>query len=247
MKWIRKASALLLFVCMLTPAAATLADAYAFTQVTQPQKENAIATGDEAEAIAVKALEEQGLTMDFAIDEVKSTLVKNQQGEPSWFVSIFPSESILKVHWVQVDAKTGAVLNSAIEDDDMKMLTAWQKEKGLFSFWSLEDKALFDTIFRSSVSGSINVLPQPGDIREKEALKPAQEALRASFSLTDEEISAFSVSYELWSSYENHGERVWVIGFHNLNNQENHLRYLAYVSATTGQVFNALDNNAGNG
>lgn len=252
MKLFKKAFAFVTLVCLLTAIGATvLAESYNFTLVKNAQNQTGIAAAEEAESIAVKTLEESGLVMDFAIDEIKTTLVQNDKGELIWFVSIFPSEGILDVHWVQIDAKTGSIINAQANDNYGNVLEQWQILKGFISFWSLEDQALFDKLFRSSLTMPTNVLPEAGDISPEKAISIGNDALKSTFNLTDEQVSALTVSTSMWwgyedFSYENRDERVWVLGFHDLA-AERHLLYGVYISATTGEVLNVSDNSAGNG
>jgi len=113
----------------------------------------------------------------------------------------------------------------------------WEAEKGLYHFWSVEDKAKFNQEVLVPLGwGGSDRMPSERDIPQDEALQIARSAIKAKFILSDSEIDAFLVETGLM----NHPSgKQWVFVY-RFNDQTRRIpfqnAYAAVIDSETGEI-----------
>lgn len=212
-----------LFLVLLLPALSlaeedTLspdAPGFNFTLITDPGRFSNLITADEALRIA-KIRQWGTADVNLASFETITTLVE-EDGQPFWITTFVHKEDQDQVRWVKVDAKIGrGVAMDATTAS--ALLDKWQAEKGPFAFWSIQEQALFDTLYLPAACTPRSVFPKQGDLTQQEALALATSLLCQVFNLTEEDVGELTVSYRLsWGDFQitylNRNEYVWVLHF----------------------------------
>lgn len=194
---------------------------------------------EEAIALASNALDAQGISTDsLSIREVKATFcIRTENSQPLWVVSVFVANEPPPYATVEIDASSGAV--GGVRTGDIRVYYAtWEAEKGPSDGWTLEDKALFDTLYCESDRIPRNVMPGEDDLPLEEALKIGMEALSAEHGVNAEDVAEYT--YSLMCGNEKPGENVWLIKFF-LSAEQGGRFYQVNVSAQDGVVHLIVD------
>lgn len=236
---------LLLITALMVPLGAGALEA-----VANPDEVPSILTAKEAIDLARLKLTSQNVDMDTPFSEVKTTLLKGDDGALYWYASFFlPIEMSDQLSWAKIDAQKGTVMASGF-NDPYEIHTLWEEEMGQSALWSFETKALFDQIFRSTLARPLNVVPTGQEaISQTQAADIAKTTLKNTLTITDEEADQLHTSWDfLWGSNiaadANPDERVWVVYFHQGSSadQASNVLYQVNISADNGSVYLLSDN-----
>ena len=147
----------------------------------------------------------------------------NPEEQKEWEVTIAPAKGAQAFFYAVIDNSGGAVLFAGPEEtfqrdgdipaEELLQMTAllqWEAQKGIYPFWTVEDKAAFSTEYGYD-NGSI--LPGSDAIPQEEALRIAKDAATASFGWAEAELSLLqpSFSYSKWDE----SVFVWNVSFYN--------------------------------
>lgn len=148
---------------------------------------------------------------DRAAHVFESRFLTNDEGSLRWFLVTIvekrPEDIQLSYHvaLVMPDGQThyATAPERYLEDqkwaDSLQLFLEKEKVLGPFNTWSLEEKAAYDPEYFG--------LPEGRELQQDAARKAADEALKAAYSITDEEMTRFEVSY----FFIRQDRRVWQI------------------------------------
>jgi hypothetical protein len=118
-----------------------------------------------------------------------------------------------------------------------KQRIEWEEVKGLFEFWSVEDKAKFNQQVLTPLGyPSSATLPEDNDIKEAAALDIAKKALKEQWKLSDEQIGEFLIDRNFFAFNQ---VPSWVFCYRENNQLEQHFFKIVYsvvVDAASGEI-----------
>jgi hypothetical protein len=118
-----------------------------------------------------------------------------------------------------------------------KQRLEWEVQKGLFEFWSVEDKAKFNREVLTPLGyHSSATLPEDNDIKETAALDLAKKALKEQWKLSDEQIDEFLIDRSFFSFNQ---VPSWVFSYRENSQLEQHFFKIVYsvvVDAASGEI-----------
>lgn len=198
-------------------------------------------------------LSEDGNTYDFPMLELerrpvhcKATFVSVLK-QDAWVISFFPEDLPVLAAAVTVASPSGETIDATF-GYTITMQRKWEEEKGIYWFWSNEDKYMFDMLYANPAQNEVHVLPEETDIPLERAEQIACEAVADRYGLPLSGVSSeFLLECNL-VSIDGH-QRQWQISFRkeNSSGDDYDLFYWAYMDAVTGDVVTVDDNFGGLG
>ena len=195
-------------------------------------------------------LSEDGNTYDFPMLELerrpvhcKATFVSFLK-QDAWVISFFPEDLPALAAAVTVASPSGEIIDATF-GYTITMQRKWEEEKGIYWFWSNEDKYMFDMLYANPAQNEVHVLPEETDIPLEQAEQIACEAVAAKYAVPLESASSdFILENELVSI--DGQQRQWQISFRkeNSSGDDYDLFYWVHVDAGTGEVV-TIDENVG--
>lgn len=180
------------------------------------------------------ACEKRGTTLeDLEGELVRASLAELESGEHAWVVSIFDDAF--------ADPMLVSVMINATNGDALDIFTttygyfgqvrdAWEQQKGEYDFWSLEDKALFDRLYRE---WDYHTIPNDKVVTQQQAIEIAIHAI----SETIQE-PKFSCSFvQVKAQNESTFEYEWMISIWSKGKKV----YQVNLSAEEGTVLDVFD------
>ena len=176
-------------------------------------------------------------TNGITIDKWLIVFRAEQLEAPSWFWFIYmnPPGSI-------ISSGDSGNSNAPLSVLDYNIaLLKWESTRGLFNFWTVEDKALFnEQIGIPMKRDSHNILPNEDDVPVAEAIQIARNSLTDRFSLTGSELDV------LWQGVffsESGGRKHWIVNYWTLDLTYDYLlrnTYAVVIDADTGAVIDLI-------
>lgn len=186
------------------------------------------------------ACEKRSTTLaDIEGELVRASLAELESGEHAWIVSIFDdafADPMLVS--VMIDALNGEILDVFTTTYGYfgQVRDAWKLQKGEYDFWSLEDKALFDRLYRE---WDYHVVPNNTVITQQQAMEIALQAVPVS-------LRNCQCSYTFVQNQPQDGkvpEFQWIVTIWS-NEQK---KYQVIISAEEGTVLDVFDLGTGLG
>lgn len=173
--------------------------------------------------------------------QIRAELAKMSDGSYRWVVTVFDLATLGDGWCVELDAASGAVVESYTTHDGffMAALEKWAAWKGGSTnkaLWRMEEKALLDALYALQ---PMYGLPQTGDISEDEAVERASAAL-APYYPEDRATGCLICPGYLMGSEGVNG--IWEIYF-----KENDVIYQVNLDAVTGEIYYISAEDNGNG
>ena len=195
-------------------------------------------------------LSEDGNTYDFPMLELerrpvhcKVTFVSVLK-QDAWVISFFPEDLPVLAAAVTVASPSGETIDATF-GYTITMQRKWEEEKGIYWFWSNEDKYMFDMLYANPAQNVIHVLPEETDIPLEQAEQIACEAVADRYGLPLLGVSSeFLLECNLVSI--DGQQRQWQLDFRKENDagDDYDLFYWVHVDAKTGEVV-TIDENVG--
>jgi hypothetical protein len=178
--------------------------------------------------------------------EHSANLVLFESKEPTraWVVSFYGDELPPPACTVTIASPTGEVKHSSTENSWL-LKKAMEAEKGLSYFWSLEEQALFDTLYKKPSSPDHAILPGKADLPQEEALRIAKRTIMDQYGLTADQIDAYQPTYSFWiglleANDAKPDDKIWAVSFRPREAEPNGDYANAYqvnISASDGTVY----------
>lgn len=240
-----------LIVAMLLCSQAALADAI----ITEPGAEHL--SKDEALAIAQEAASTlEGIFADeIAVAPHRTNFVAFDSSETpydAWVVTFFPAESEegmgAPLAAIIVSSPDGEVRASS-DATVWEMPTILHPEKGPYTFWSLEDKVLFDALYVPTQEMAY-ILPDETAIPAEEALQIARETILYNYETTEADLDGLRTVCDLMRAENFDPAGVWFVTYceSEPDVDGNHpMVYQVDIAATTGEVLDIFSDEESNG
>lgn len=195
-------------------------------------------------------LSEDGRSYDFPMIELdrmavhcKATFVSFLK-QDAWVISFFPEDIPMLAAAVTVASPSGEIVDATF-GYTVTMQRKWEEEKGVFHFWSNEDKYMFDVLYANPAQEEIHVLPEETDLPLEQAEQIAREAVADKYDLP---LSGVTEDFRLECNLVSISgqQRQWQFDFRKANDAGDgyDLFYWVYVDANTGEVV-TIDENVG--
>lgn len=166
-------------------------------------------------------------------DESYATFIENKAtGTRTWIVSFFKEGLPPPAGVVLVSSPSGKMLESTTQIY-LDIEASLEQTRGKYYFWSLEDMAVFDAIYKKPTIYPRATLPTAEHISQDMALDIARQALDEAYGANLDGLQA-SCSFVESLASANSGEltELWIISFRSSKANE----YQATISAATGEV-----------
>lgn len=163
---------------------------------------------------------------------------------PIWRIQYWADRALYPTYEVTMAARGKTVvhvkrLDGVQKPSSYEQMTAWDKEKGPFHRWSLEDKALM---------AEWHGLPGEEHITREEALEKALAALQVKFGFTDAQLRKFIPNYAFIIDDSWIEAPYWQIDFEEKTSGVQELNgYAVYINPTTGDIIRAFGPEDANG
>lgn len=167
----------------------------------------------------------------------RAELVRMSDDSCQWIVTIYNEESIFDLWSVGVDAVSGEVMTYDWTNNGYfwELAERWEKVKGTEALWTLEDRQLFDVLYRREMYYG---MPVEGDMAQSAALTVAVEAL----GLTS--VSDYEIGYGyILGADDGLTNGVWEVFFV----QNGECVYKVNLDAVNGDIYLLEPDESGNG
>lgn len=175
-------------------------------------------------------------TADLEDCEIASTLMETESNGKIWYVSCFIRNTPPPRYVLEITSSDG-VVQSCSSDNFMDIQDQWEKTKGKYHFWSLEDQAFFDAICKVPSEYPRCILPNEDHLKQDSALDKAYGALAEVYGKSEEDLKQYRIASSFVTgptkANPNAIDEMWIISFWSEKGNE----YQVTISATTGTVY----------